>query len=107
MRRGTTPTLTITVPTDLTGLEIHLALDAGALIEKHTDDLDITYSENETTVKATLTQEDTLAMQAGTNCEIQIRAYTADGAEAMATSIAKVPVERILKDGKLGGMQSA
>lgn len=103
MRRGTTPTITVTIDADLTGMEVHLALKSGELIVKDTDDLTITYEEGQTTIVANLTQEDTLAMKAGTNCQIQVRAYTPSGAVAMATTIGSVPVNQILEDGVLGG----
>lgn len=103
MRRGTTPTLTIEVDADLTGLDIHLALDAGTLIVKETDELGIDIADGKTTITANLTQADTLAMQSGRNCEVQLRAFNSDGSIAMATTIGTVPVCRILEDGELPG----
>lgn len=103
MRRGTTPTLTVEVDADLTGLEVHLAFDAGQLIVKDSSSLDIEAADGKTVITANLTQEDTLAMHAGTNCEVQLRAYSADGSIAMATNIGSIPVGRILEDGELPG----
>ena len=101
MRRGTTPTITATVDSDLTGLSIHLAFDAGTLIVKTDEDLDVSYDGDETTVSCTLTQEDTLSMKPGAVCDVQIRAFNNDGSLAMATSIGRLQVNDILEDGVL------
>lgn len=101
IRRGTTPPIKIKVGADLTDLNIHLSFDAGELIVKSGDDIDVSFEDGVTTIETVLTQEDTLAMKSGLNCEIQIRGYKNDGAVAMATTIASVPVERILEDGVL------
>ena len=105
MRRGTTPTLRVTVDADITEMDVYLALRAGrVLIVKETDALDMSLGEDgKTTVLCPLTQADTLKMAAGTNCEVQVRAIEGDGAVAIATTIGSVPVERILQDGVLGG----
>ena len=103
MRRGTTPTITVKVGADLTGMDVHLALKAGALIVKETGDLEIEVRDGATIITCTLTQEDTLAMTSDMDCEVQVRAYTSDGSVAMATSIGSVPVRRILEDGELPG----
>ena len=103
MRRGTTPTFTVTVDADISALNIHPAFSAGALIVKSGSDLSVSYADGVTTIETTLTQADTLAMAASTDCEIQIRAYNGDGSIAMATEIARVPVHRILEDGELPG----
>ena len=100
MRRGTTPTVTVTVDADLTGMDVHLAFEAGALIVKSGEDLDIETGDT-TTISTTLTQEDTLAMSAGTQCEVQVRAFNADGSIAMASTIGSIPVNRILEEGVL------
>ena len=101
MRRGTTPTITVEIDADLTNLNVHLALNAGALIVKDDDDLTIEIAGGKTTIECTLTQEDTLAMTSGTNCEVQVRAYNSDGSMAMATTIGSIPVQRIIEDGVL------
>ena len=101
MRRGTTPTVTVTVDADLTGMDVHLALNAGTLIVKETDDLEITVDGGVTTIVANLTQADTLSMTAGSMCEVQVRAFNSDGSVAMATDIGQMKVCRILEDGEL------
>lgn len=102
MRRGTTPTITATVNADLTGMAVHLAFKVGGnVIVKQGDDLDIVVDSEEetTTVSTSLTQEDTLSMRSGKECEVQIRAVQDDGAVAIATCIGTIPVKRILEEG--------
>lgn len=101
IRRGTTPPIRVRVGADLTDLNIHLSFDAGELIVKSGDDIGVSFADGVTTIETVLTQEDTLAMKSGSQCEIQIRAYKNDGAVAMATTIASVPVARILEEGVL------
>ena len=101
MRRGTTPTVTVQVDADISALNIHLAFAAGSLVVKSGGDLTVEYADGVTTIQTTLTQEDTLAMSAAADCEVQVRAFNADGSLAMATDIARVPVKRILEDGPL------
>ena len=104
--RGTTPTIEIYTPEDYTGLNVHVAFDAGAQVVKATDELDsIETGEHGTKIVATLTQDDTLAFTAGIPCEVQVRAYSTDGTLATATTVASIPVARVLEDGKLGGTQ--
>ena len=104
MRRGTTPTFDIEVDADLTGLAIHLAFAVGdTLIIKTDDALDVEIADGVTAISCTLTQEDTLAMRDGGICEVQVRAFNADGSLALATEIGSVHVQRILEDGFLGG----
>ena len=96
MRRGTTPTNTFTVDTDLTSAEaVYVTYKQGnhVLVEKDIDDLTIT----STKVEVTLTQEDTLAFSNG-SVQIQIRAKFGDGA-AIASNIIVASVDQILKDG--------
>ena len=96
MRRGTTPTNTFTVDTDLTtAVAVFVTYRQGGqvLVEKSIDDLTIT----STAVEVTLTQEDTLAFAQGT-VQMQIRAKFGDGA-AIASNIIVAPVDQILKDG--------
>ena len=108
MRRGTTPTLRITVGADIHSMSIHLALKCGRkLIEKRNADMEITLDETgetpKTVIECPLSQRDTLAMAEGQRCEVQIRAIEDGGAVALATTIASVAVERILQDGELDG----
>lgn len=100
MRRGTTPTITATVNADLTGMSVHLAFKVGgSVIVKQGDDLTVSVEDGETTVSCALTQEDTLSMRSGKECEVQIRAVQDDGRVAIATCIGSIPVKRILEEG--------
>lgn len=102
MRRGTTPTITATVNADLTGMAVHLAFKVGGnVIVKQGADLEVMVDSEEetTTVSTSLTQEDTLSMRSGKECEVQIRAVQDDGAVAIATCIGTIPVKRILEEG--------
>lgn len=104
MRRGTTPTITATVNADLTGMSVHLAFKVGnSVIVKQGADItmetETVQSETVTHVSTALTQEDTLSMRSGKECEVQIRAVQDDGAVAIATCIGTIPVKRILEEG--------
>ena len=96
MRRGTTPTNTFTVDTDLTNaVAVYVTYSQGknVIIEKSMEDLTIT----STKVEVTLSQEDTLAFSGGA-VQIQIRAKFGDGS-AIASNIIMASVDQILKDG--------
>lgn len=103
--RGTTPPLKFVIDnTDLTGWDVYLSFRTAGMAEpitKTTEQLVIEYvpEETATVVSVTLTQEDTLALTAGT-CEAQIRAFK-DG-EAIATGIVALSVARILMEGEIG-----
>lgn len=104
MRRGTTPTITVTVDADLTGFNVHLALKNGsAVYVKENEDLDISVDGDRTVVSTTLTQEETLSFKAPSNLEIQIRAEKDDGTVAIASAIGTIKVEKILEDGVING----
>lgn len=105
MRRGTTPTLEITVDADLSGFNIYLTFKNGdKLLTKTNDDLSIEYESGQhpsTTITAILSQEDTLSFKSGTTCEVQVRAVDDSGYPAVATTIGTLPVDRILLGGVL------
>lgn len=109
MRRGTTPTLRVTVDADLTGMSLYLALKAGgrALVVKRNADMDIEVDgegdDAATVITVKLSQSDTLGMKSGDKCEVQLRAVTDGGETALATNIGSLPVQRILQDGELYG----
>lgn len=73
MRRGTTPTLTLTVDAELEGWACYVAIRSGCfttIIEG--DRLDVSQEDGTTTIELTLTQEETLALRVGA-AEIQVR----------------------------------
>jgi hypothetical protein len=96
MKRGTTPTLTLTVDADIVGWTIYASFRTnGKVYTFENDRLQMTAEDDVTTILLTLTQEETLAMHG--SAEVQIRAIK-DGT-AIATDIQRVDVGRILKDG--------
>ncbi len=96
MKRGTTPTLTLTVDADIVGWTVYASFETnGKLFTFENDRLQMTSEDDVTTILLTLTQEETLAMHG--SAEVQIRAIK-DGT-AIATDIQRVDVGRILKDG--------
>ena len=103
MRRGTTPTITVTVDADLTGMSLYLAFKQPGTppLVKADTDLDVTVEGQETTISATLTQEETLAMREGVDVKVQLRGVDNSGAVAVASSIGSIPVSAILQDGVL------
>lgn len=108
MRRGTTPTITATVNADISHMSIHLAFKVGStLIVKTGEDLEVsTVTEDgktSTVIVAVLSQEETLKMKSGKECEVQIRAVEANGTIAIATTIGSIPVKRILEEGVIYG----
>ena len=101
MRRGTTPTITVTVDGDVTEYTLYLAFKAGSETRVKTgEDLDVSVVDGSTVITCKLTQADTLAMTAKT-CEVQVRAVKDSGATALATDIGAIPVKRILQQGVL------
>lgn len=99
MYRGTTPTLTFNLPfaaSTLSAAYITFAQFGASVFEKALTDC--TASGQALTV--TLTQSDTLLLNATEKVEIQIRGKTTDG-EVIASNIMRVPVDRILKDGEI------
>lgn len=106
MRRGTTPTLQITV-TGLTDIEIqnlYLTLRQGQItIEKTESGVSI----DGEVITATLTQEETLSLVAKVDVALQLRVLSTNNT-AYASNIVTVPVEAILKEGVIpdGGAEN-
>jgi hypothetical protein len=105
MYRGTTPTLTFTLPFEASKLDYlsiafaqkatPYAKDATLILEKELRHCTL----NGNAVVLELTENDTLAMDCHFDVEIQLRAKCAG--KSMASKIYTVPVKRILKDGCL------
>ena len=98
MRRGTTPTITIS--TDISLVEasnFYLTFKQGdrVIFEKELDDVTIT----EDTVSVWLTQAETLALKDGRMVSFQIRATLGD--QKVASNIMTSPVGEILKGGEI------
>lgn len=100
MRRGTTPTISITVKglSDIQIDKAYLTLkQRGIVVEKTEADIEI----DGDMLRATLTQEETLGFMAGAKINVQLRVLSENGT-AYASNIVTVPVGEILKDGVIG-----
>ena len=99
MIRGTTPTLTFTIPFDTKYLAeafITLAQNKKVVLEKSL--ADCTLDGNLMSVR--LTQAETLELESGAITEIQLRVRTLEG-EALASDIIVENTKRVLKDGEI------
>ena len=98
MKRGTTPTITMTVDMDLTTWTVYISIHSTKNNTITFDDNRLTksYANETTTMTLTLTQQETLALGVGI-ADIQLRAIK-DGT-AVASSIEQIPIGRILQDG--------
>jgi len=104
MYRGSTPTLPIEIQgADLTRAKLFLTIKNREQGMQFTltapEDFTVTYDQEKdrTIGDVTLTQEQTLSLQAG-NCVAQIRYIFPDGA-ADATLMAEISVKDVLKEG--------
>lgn len=100
MRRGTTPTISITVK-GLSDIQINKAYltlkQRGTVVEKTEADMGI----DGDILQVTLTQEETLKFAARAEMNVQLRVLSKSGT-AYASDIVTVPVGEILKDGVIG-----
>jgi len=98
MLRGTTPTVTLTLPTDI---DLSTATAAYMSFGQNCKELfsvainNLVLSDN--TASATLSQGQTLLLEAGRLTQIQLR-WLDDGV-AYGTRIVQVPTDAIIKDG--------
>lgn len=106
MRRGTTPTINLTldvVSTDIATAWITIAQEGHIVIDKDLDSEGVTIEDvteegsTHAVIHITFSQEDTLALVPGP-LELQVRALMDDD-KAVASNIFKLTVSRILKDG--------
>lgn len=98
MYRGTTPTLTFTLPIEaatITALNIALAQRGRVVVSRDLDGVETDGRK----ITMTLTEEETLRLYADVELQIQVRVGV--GAARMASQVFTVPVERILRDGAL------
>lgn len=98
MRRGTTPTITITTDVDLTTYDTVIL----TIRDKNHTQIDIAKDKmtiTDTSVCVTLSQEQTLALKEG-SIEMQIRA--AISGKAIASNIMNGEMNKILRDGVIG-----
>lgn len=99
IRRGTTPTITAQLNADVTGWPVVIlsVRGAGQQLDLTGDRLTIAKADPGCTVSATLTQEETLAMQADLTISVQVRARDSSG-KAVATSCGRLKVLDVLND---------
>lgn len=98
MRRGTTPTITITTDIDLTeasNLFVTFKQGDRVVFEKTLDDVTV----GETQVVCELSQNDTLALRDGKPVRFQIRATLGDS--KVASNVMTASVGEILKGGMI------
>ena len=98
--RGTTPSIVITVKTELdlhqiAEVWIYVSQQNKVKVDKQLTDVTFDYAENTMTIK--LSQEDTLALKEG-EALFQIRVLMMDGT-ALATLASKVDVKPVYKGG--------
>lgn len=96
MKRGTTPTFTVTCDEDLSDYKIDLTLKQGATELTITPECEATA--DGCVLSVTLTQEQTLMFSDRLKANMQIRAVNSAG-NAIASNIMYVDVGKILKDG--------
>lgn len=99
MRRGTTPTITITVTgEDFAGATMYVTLEQGDVeLTKTGTDVVVTATQTGSTVEIFLSQEETLMFTKGT-AKIQIR-WIDQGGIAQASPIKNITVDAILLEG--------
>lgn len=98
--RGTTPSITVTVPMDLTGYTCYLSIGKKPRFPYFTaDNSQMTATYGETSILVfTLTQEQTLACKAG-KALVQLRLI--DGDTALASTMGEVEIFDIVRDGEI------
>ncbi len=109
MRRGTTPTIQLTVSNedgslcDITQDDVYVTFvesgEDGVTFTKREDEIDMEVVGNDTVVSIELTQEETLMFKPRRRVKIQLRSKHGD--KAQATGITKFKVEEILLDGMI------
>lgn len=98
MRRGTTPSITFTLPFDrdlVDELWLTISQKSREVLTRTKDEMIVSGN----FVTANLTQKDTLRLERG-KADIQVRIKTTAG-EAYASNIKTVSVDDILKDGEI------
>lgn len=99
MIRGTTPSLTFTLPFDTTNIEVlwvTFSQDNNEVFTLLKSDCVL----DGNTITVNLTQSQTLSLLGNQMVHIQVRIKTSDG-KALASNILTTSVQRILKDGEI------
>lgn len=98
MYRGTTPTITFTIPfsvDDIVSCWITISQNRQVIIDKPIEECEL----NGSTIRTTLTQEETLRLGVSDKTEIQLRLRLAAQDTTLASRIYTLTTERILKEG--------
>ena len=99
MYRGTTPTLTLELDTDVSLADLAemwvTFKTPNAEVNKTLSD--VTINDTTKTIEVPLSQQDTLAIN-NRSCAVQVR-FKTTGGPAYATTISNIDVENVLKDG--------
>ena len=107
MRRGTTPTVTLSItntdgsPCDLSGQELHVTFESGGKqLLKTEEDMTVTVGDTATTLSIPLTQAETLSFRECMKVRVQLRCK-APGGKAQATDIGSFTADEILEEGEI------
>lgn len=103
IRRGTTPTVKVTVGMDLTGYACYLSVGADKFDKVTLDNsqMQMSVDEGSTVLDFTFTQKQTLSLTKGQS-RMQLRLVKGD--VALASEMTEINVTEIIKDGELCGI---
>lgn len=101
MTRGTTPTYRFALPFAVDTLSQWCISFAQRGVEKFCVDGEQGRTDGDG-LSVTLTQEQTLALEAGVDVQVQLRAVVAATGEAIASEILTMPVQPVLHEGVIG-----
>lgn len=85
----TTPTLTLTVGADLTGMDVYVTIQQGSTLVT-IEDAEMEYDGTKTSIAVTLTQEQTALFSRG-SCDVQVNWLDANERRS-ATQVRSVPI---------------
>lgn len=94
----TTPTVTLTVDADLTGMDVYVTLEQGQTTLT-IEDAAVTVEDGTSTIEVTLTQEQTATFRRG-SCDVQVNWMDVRGARS-ATVVRSIPIGTQLLDAVL------
>lgn len=94
----TTPTLTLTVGADLTGMDVYVTIQQGSTLVT-IEDAEMEYDGGKTTIAVTLSQEQTALFSRG-SCDVQVNWLDLRG-KRNATIVRSIPIGTQLLDSVL------
>lgn len=101
MTRGTTPTYRFSLPFAVDTLSHWCISFAQRGVEKFCVESEQSLADGDG-LSVTLTQEQTLALEAGVDAQVQLRAVVASTGEAIASEVLTMPVQPVLHEGVIG-----